>query len=87
MREHVKQHDLVVESKRTMQAASLLLPGLLAMVVDVAPLATALAEAADPAALDYFVCGSPTLVATAFHALELLGVPPDHVRTEQFDMV
>jgi predicted ferric reductase len=54
---------------------------------DVAPLATALSEAADPAALDYFVCGSPTLVGTAFHALELLGVPPDHVRTEQFDMV
>ena len=51
------------------------------------PLATALAEAADPAALDYFVCGSPTLVASALHALELLGVPPDHVRTEQFDPV
>jgi 3-phenylpropionate/trans-cinnamate dioxygenase ferredoxin reductase subunit len=54
---------------------------------DVAPLATALSGAADPAVLDYFVCGSPTLVGTAFHALELLGVPPDHVRTEQFDMV
>jgi len=59
---------------------------------DTAPLAVALGHAAagrtaaDPTALDYFVCGSPTLVATAFHALELLGVPPDHVRTEQFDM-
>lgn len=53
----------------------------------VAPLATALAGAPDPAALDYFVCGSPTLVATAFHVLDLLGVPPDQVRTEQFDPV
>ncbi|GAA2544868.1 ferredoxin reductase family protein [Pseudonocardia hydrocarbonoxydans] len=51
-----------------------------------APLTTALAGVPDPRSLDYFVCGSPTLVATAFHALGLLGVPPDHVRTEQFDM-
>lgn len=51
-----------------------------------APLTTALAGAPDPRSLDYFVCGSPTLVATAFHALGQLGVPPDHVRTEQFDM-
>ncbi|MBW0117968.1 ferredoxin reductase family protein [Pseudonocardia abyssalis] len=51
------------------------------------PLTTALAGIPDPRSLDWFVCGSPTLVATAFHALGLLGVPPDHVRTEQFDMV
>jgi len=51
-----------------------------------APLTTALAGVPDLRSLDYFVCGSPTLVATAFHALGLLGVPPDHVRTEQFDM-
>ncbi|WP_300006784.1 ferric reductase-like transmembrane domain-containing protein [Pseudonocardia sp.] len=44
-------------------------------------------DAADPAAFDYFVCGSPSLVGTAFHALDALGVPPDHVRTEQFDLV
>jgi predicted ferric reductase len=59
---------------------------------DPAPLITALVSpdvncAADPAAFDYFVCGSPSLVATALHALDSLGVPPDHVRTEQFDLV
>lgn len=51
-----------------------------------APLTTALAGVPDPGSLDYFVCGSPTLVETAFSSLALLGVPPDHVRTEQFDM-
>ncbi|MBC8091044.1 MAG: ferric reductase-like transmembrane domain-containing protein [Pseudonocardia sp.] len=54
---------------------------------DPVPMITALGSVADPAAFDYFVCGSPSLVATAFHALDSLGVPPDHVRTEQFDLV
>ncbi len=54
---------------------------------DPTPLITALGRVPEPAAFDYFVCGSPSLVATAFHALDSLGVPPDHVRTEQFDLV
>ena len=48
--------------------------------------AAALADEPTPARLDYFVCGAPALVATAFHACEALGVPADQVRTEQFDM-
>lgn len=54
---------------------------------DPTPLITALSEIADPTAFDYFICGSTSLVTTAIHALESLGVPPDHVRTEQFDLV
>lgn len=52
-----------------------------------ASVVAALAGVPDPAAYDYFVCGSATLVATAFRALDVLGVPADHVRTEQFDLV
>lgn len=54
---------------------------------DAAALVAALGQEALPASLDYFVCGSPTLVGTAFRALDALGVPADHVRTEQFDLV
>lgn len=54
---------------------------------DTAALVAALGGTPHPAAHDYFVCGSPSLVATAFRALEALGVPADHVRTEQFDLV
>ena len=50
-------------------------------------LATALASLPDPASWDYFVCGSPSLVASSFAACEVLGVPDEQVRTEQFDMV
>lgn len=53
---------------------------------DTAALVAALADEPAPARLDYFVCGAPALVATAFHACEALGVPADQVRTEQFDM-
>jgi predicted ferric reductase len=53
---------------------------------DAAALVAAMGQEPDPAALDYFVCGSPTLVGTAFRAMDALGVPADHVRTEQFDM-
>ena len=52
-----------------------------------AALVAALGQEARPASLDYFVCGSPTLVGTAFRAMDALGVPADHVRTEQFDLV
>ncbi len=52
---------------------------------DVGALLTALGQEATPAALDYFVCGSPTLVSNVFLAMEALDVPADNVRTEQFD--
>lgn len=54
---------------------------------DQATVVAALAGLPAPTAYDYFVCGSATLVATAFRALDALGVPADHVRTEQFDLV
>jgi 3-phenylpropionate/trans-cinnamate dioxygenase ferredoxin reductase subunit len=53
---------------------------------DTAALVAALCEEPAPEKLDYFVCGAPALVATAFHAFDALGVPADQVRTEQFDM-
>ena len=54
---------------------------------DAAALVAALGREARPASLDYFVCGSPTLVGTAFRAMDALGVPAENVRTEQFDLV
>lgn len=53
---------------------------------ETAALVAALADEPVPAALDYFVCGAPALVATSFDAFDALGVPLDRVRTEQFDM-
>jgi predicted ferric reductase len=35
-------------------------------------------------ALDYFVCGSPSVLAGSLAALEQLGVPPARIHTEQF---
>lgn len=51
--------------------------------VDAALLAEVL-PAADRHALDYFVCGSPSLLAGALAALEQLGVSPTRIHTEQF---
>jgi predicted ferric reductase len=53
---------------------------------DTAALCAAMGQEPDPAKLDYFICGSPKLVSTAFSSLDALGVPVDRVRTEQFDM-
>jgi predicted ferric reductase len=37
--------------------------------------------------LDYFLCGSPSMVATVVAALRTLGVAPHHIHTEKFDFV
>ena len=34
--------------------------------------------------LDYFVCGSPSLLAGSLAAIEQLGIPAERVNTEQF---
>jgi predicted ferric reductase len=39
-----------------------------------------------PAEVDCFICGPPALVTDAISALDILGVAPDHIHTEQFDM-
>jgi 3-phenylpropionate/trans-cinnamate dioxygenase ferredoxin reductase subunit len=36
--------------------------------------------------LDYFLCGPPGLVTDTLGALDALGVPPERIHTEQFDM-
>jgi 3-phenylpropionate/trans-cinnamate dioxygenase ferredoxin reductase subunit len=40
---------------------------------------------AHPEDVDYFVCGPPSLVTDALSALDVLGVVPARVHTEQFD--
>ncbi|MHA6623947.1 ferredoxin reductase family protein [Pseudonocardia sichuanensis] len=42
-------------------------------------------DGAHPADVDYFVCGPPSLVTDAMSALDVLGVAPGRVHTEQFD--
>jgi predicted ferric reductase len=37
--------------------------------------------------LDYFLCGSPSMVATVVAALRTLGIAPHHIHTEKFDFV
>lgn len=41
----------------------------------------------DLADLEYFLCGPPSLVADALDVLTELGVPAEHIHTEQFDFV
>jgi 3-phenylpropionate/trans-cinnamate dioxygenase ferredoxin reductase subunit len=48
-------------------------------------MSVALAGAERPAELDYFICGPPALVSDALSVLDLIGVAPQHVHTEQFD--
>jgi ferredoxin-NADP reductase len=52
--------------------------------IDAALLAEALPGAEARDRLDYFVCGSPSLMAGSLAALEQLGVPATRVHTEQF---
>ena len=52
--------------------------------IDAALLAEALPGPEARARLDYFVCGSPSLMAGSLAALEQLGVPAARVHTEQF---
>ncbi|GAA4811221.1 ferredoxin reductase family protein [Actinomycetospora chlora] len=49
-----------------------------------AELVAEVVPAAERHALDYFVCGSPSVLAGSLAALEQLGVPPARVHTEQF---
>lgn len=52
--------------------------------IDAALLAGVLPGGAARDRLDYFVCGSPSLMAGSLAALEQLGVPAGRVHTEQF---
>jgi len=53
--------------------------------IDAALLAEVLPhEPAARGALDYFICGSPSLLAGSLAALEQLGVPAGRIHTEQF---
>ncbi len=40
-----------------------------------------------PTDLDYFICGPPGLVADALNVLDVIGVAPPRIHTEQFDFV
>lgn len=50
-------------------------------------LATVLDRNRDPADFEYYLCGSPSLLADAYDALVELGVPDERIHTEQFDFV
>jgi predicted ferric reductase len=52
--------------------------------IDAALLAEVLPDPAERARLDYFVCGSPSVLAGSLAALEQLAVPAARVHTEQF---
>ena len=52
--------------------------------IDAALLADVLPDAAERDHLDYFVCGSASLLAGSLAALEQLAVPADRIHTEQF---
>lgn len=52
--------------------------------IDAALLAGVLPDPAERQRLDYFVCGSPSVLAGSLAALEQLGVPATRVHTEQF---
>ena len=54
--------------------------------INVGLLATVLGIGHETCLLDYFVCGPPGLVHDSLDALEAVGIPPDRIHTEQFDM-
>jgi predicted ferric reductase len=55
--------------------------------VDRQALARVLKGRAGPTRVDVYICGPPGMVETAVVDLHALGVPPQRVHTEQFDMV
>jgi ferredoxin-NADP reductase len=54
--------------------------------IDVALLTTVLRTLDVGARNDYFLCGPPSMVSDVHGALTVMGVPDDHIHTEQFDM-
>lgn len=50
-------------------------------------IATVLSRHRDLTDLEYYLCGSPSLLAAGYDALVELGVPEEHIHTEQFDFV
>lgn len=54
--------------------------------IDVALLQSVLATVDLAQRLDYFLCGPPSMVDDVLGALTAMGVPEDHIHTEQFDM-
>jgi predicted ferric reductase len=44
-----------------------------------------LAGAEQPGQYEFFICGPPSLVSDALSVLDVIGVAPQHVHTEQFD--
>jgi 3-phenylpropionate/trans-cinnamate dioxygenase ferredoxin reductase subunit len=54
--------------------------------INIGLLTTVLGTAELARQLDYFLCGPPGLVHDTLEALEALGVPPERIHTEQFDM-
>lgn len=52
--------------------------------IDAALLAEVVPDPAERQRLEYFVCGSPSIMTGSLAALEQLGVPPVRVHTEQF---
>jgi predicted ferric reductase len=55
--------------------------------IGVGLLSVVLAGADHPEEFDYFICGPPALVTDALSVLDVLGVAPARVHTEQFDFV
>ena len=48
-------------------------------------MSVALAGAEQPTSFEFFICGPPALVNDAISVLDVIGVAPRHVHTEQFD--
>jgi predicted ferric reductase len=48
-------------------------------------MSVALAGAEQPTSFEFFICGPPALVNDALSVLDVIGVAPRHVHTEQFD--
>jgi 3-phenylpropionate/trans-cinnamate dioxygenase ferredoxin reductase subunit len=50
------------------------------------PLMSVVLDGTDrPDELEFFICGPPSLVTDALSVLDLIGVAPQHIHTEQFD--
>jgi predicted ferric reductase len=53
--------------------------------IDVELMSVVLAGAEQPDGYEFFICGPPAMVTDALGVLDLIGVAPQHVHTEQFD--
>jgi 3-phenylpropionate/trans-cinnamate dioxygenase ferredoxin reductase subunit len=53
--------------------------------IDVQLMSVVLAGTERSDELEYFICGPPSLVTDALSVLDLIGVAPQHIHTEQFD--